>query len=50
MGASPLLTTKENTMISRVLSALSTRKCRGCDDSTFHTAHLTALGRRRYTK
>lgn len=36
-------------MLNRILSALSTRKCHGCNDPSFHTAHLTAIGRRRYT-
>lgn len=27
-----------------VASRLSTRRCRGCDDESFHTAHLTRLG------
>lgn len=33
----------------RILIALSTRRCRGCADPSFHTAHLTAWGRKRYT-
>lgn len=33
----------------RLLRALSTRRCTGCDSADFHTHHLTALGRRRYT-
>lgn len=28
-------------------SRLSTRKCRGCDDPSFHNAHLTRYGQRR---
>lgn len=32
----------------RLLIKLYTRKCRGCADESFHTAHLTALGRWRY--
>ena len=32
----------------RLLIKLHTRKCRGCADPGFHTAHLTALGRWRY--
>ncbi|AYR01550.1 hypothetical protein PP639_gp050 [Arthrobacter phage Seahorse] len=32
----------------QLLIKLYTRKCRGCDDPGFHTAHLTALGRWRY--
>ena len=35
--------------VNRILIALSTRRCRGCDDGSFHTAHLTAWGRKRYT-
>lgn len=26
------------------------RPCHGCDDHSFHTAHLTWLGHRRYTR
>ena len=37
-------------MFKRLLSKLSTRKCRGCDDPSFHTAHLTRLGRWRYIR
>lgn len=33
----------------RLLIALSTRRCRGCSDPSFHTHHLTWIGRRRYT-
>lgn len=36
-------------MIRPLLVALSTRRCRGCADLSPHTAHLTALGRLRYT-
>ena len=36
-------------MFHRILTRLSTRRCHGCDDPSFHTAHLTAIGRRRYT-
>ncbi len=35
-------------MIGRLLTRLSTRRCRGCDDPSFHTAHLTRLGQWRY--
>lgn len=34
----------------RLLIKMSTRRCRGCPDTSFHTHHLTALGRRRYTR
>lgn len=34
--------------MKRLIVKLYTRKCRGCEDLGFHTAHLTALGRRRY--
>ena len=27
-----------------LLIKLSTRKCRGCSDPSFHTAHMTKLG------
>lgn len=36
-------------MIARFLAKLSTRKCRGCADPSLHTAHLTWIGRRRFT-
>jgi hypothetical protein len=32
-----------------LLAKLSTRECKGCDDPSFHTAHLTWLGRKRFT-
>lgn len=32
-----------------LLTKLSTRKCGGCSNASFHTAHLTWLGRLRYT-
>lgn len=35
--------------MQRILNALTTRRCRGCSDPSFHTAHLTGLGRKRYT-
>lgn len=35
-------------MIRRLLSALSTRRCRGCASTEPHSHHLTWLGRRRY--
>ena len=35
--------------MNRILIALSTRRCHGCDDTSFHTAHLTTWGRKRYT-
>jgi hypothetical protein len=28
---------------------LWTKKCEGCDDSSFHTHHLTRLGSRKWT-
>ena len=31
------------------LGRMSTRRCTGCGDMSFHTAHLTVFGRRRYT-
>jgi len=31
-----------------LLIKLSARKCRGCSDDGFHTAHLTWIGRLRY--
>jgi hypothetical protein len=34
----------------RLLHRLSWRRCCGCDDPSFHDAHLTWIGRRRYTK
>lgn len=33
-----------------LVSRLSTRKCRGCDDPSPHDAHLTRFGRRRFTR
>lgn len=36
-------------MITRILTALSTRRCHGCADASPHSHHLTWLGRRRYT-
>lgn len=36
-------------MPNRLLIKLSTRRCRGCDEPSVHTAHLTWLGRHRYT-
>lgn len=41
-------TDRRRTTVNRILIALSTRRCRGCDDASFHTAHLTTLGRRRF--
>lgn len=35
-------------MFTRLLVKLSTRKCRGCDNTSPHTHHLTWIGRRRY--
>jgi len=36
-------------MISRALTKMSTRKCRGtCGDEEFHTGHLTWIGKQRY--
>lgn len=35
-------------IITRILAALSTRKCHGCDSTDPHTAHLTRLGKKRY--
>ena len=32
----------------RILNALTTRRCHGCGDTSFHAAHLTALGHKRY--
>lgn len=33
-----------------LLAYLSTRKCNGrCGDPSFHTAHLTWIGKRRFT-
>lgn len=37
-------------MFGRIISALSTRRCRGCGDAGYHNAHLTMLGRRRFTR
>lgn len=37
-------------MLHRLLVKLSTRKCRGCKDTSFHSHHLTWIGRRRYTR
>ena len=33
----------------RIWIRLKTRKCKGCSDTSFHTHHLTWLGRRSYT-
>lgn len=33
-----------------ILARLSTRRCHGCTDPSFHTHHLTWLGRRRFTR
>lgn len=35
--------------MNRILTTLSTRKCTGCTDRSFHTAHLTWIGRLRFT-
>jgi hypothetical protein len=35
-------------VIGRLLTRLYTRRCRGCDDQSFHTHHLTRLGRAKY--
>lgn len=35
-------------MLSRILTKMTTRKCRGCDDKGFHTHHLTWFGKHRY--
>lgn len=35
-------------MIRRLLTKLSTRKCRGCQDPAPHSHHLTWIGRKRY--
>lgn len=42
---------KEPTMINYLLTKMSTRRCRDaeCQAREFHTAHLTALGRLRFT-
>jgi hypothetical protein len=34
--------------MKRLLIKLSTRKCKGCEDTSFHTHHLTKLGQWRY--
>ena len=36
--------------MSRLLAQLYTRECRGCDDTTFHTHHLTRLGSWHYAR
>lgn len=36
-------------MITRIIRALSTRRCRGCGDASTHTHHLTLIGRILYT-
>lgn len=30
------------------LGKLSAKKCRGCDDPSFHTHHMSAIGHLRY--
>jgi hypothetical protein len=35
-------------VMQRLLIKLSTRKCRGCDDASPHSHHLTRLGQWRY--
>lgn len=35
--------------MKRLIAKLSTRRCGGCDDTAFHTHHLTLLGRFRFT-
>lgn len=37
-------------MIRRLLVKFSTRPCHGCEDLSFHTAHLTWIGRLRWTR
>lgn len=34
----------------RIRQRAELRPCRGCDDNSFHTHHLTWLGRRRWTR
>jgi hypothetical protein len=35
--------------MGRLLRRLSTRRCRGCSDPSYHDAHLTLIGRWRFT-
>jgi hypothetical protein len=32
----------------KILAKLSTRKCRGCDEESYHTHHLTWIGKKRF--
>jgi hypothetical protein len=34
--------------MNRLLIRMYTRRCKGCEDPSPHTAHLTPLGRWRY--
>lgn len=34
--------------MKRLLTKLSTRRCRGCTDESYHSHHLTRLGQWRY--
>ena len=38
-----------DSVMKRLIAKLSTRRCSGCEDTSFHTHHLTLLGRLRFT-